>query len=246
MKKIVCVSLSLLFLASCSDEEFKDRPLDEVYNEAMDNMLQGYYVKAAKLFEDVERQYPYNEWAKKSQIMAGYCYYKGQKNEEAVAVLKNFTAMHPGHELSSYATYLVGLIHYARVKDPRRDHKGTEDAYNNLEIHIKRFPRSIYVKDAKERVDRLKELLAAKEIEVARQYQKEEAYVSALGRFQTVIQKHHDSKFVPEAYYRLIEVFVSFGDLERATEVSRLLEKNYPGTLWSDMASNLLKNSAEK
>ncbi len=245
MKKIVFTALSL-FLASCSDEGFKDRPLDEVYNEAMDSMVSGYYVKAAETFEDVERQYPYNSWAKKAQVMAGYCYYKSQRHEQAVAVLDNFSKMHPAHELTPYATYLIGLIHYERVKDPTRDHQTTEEAFKALDLHIKKFPRSVYAKDSKERISLLKELLAAKEIEVARQYQNEGSDISALGRFQTVIQKHRDSKYTPEAYYRIVEVFLSFGDAALANEAAMILEKNYPGTSWSNMAKDLVKSALEK
>ena len=244
MKKIVFFALSLL-LASCS--EIKDRPLDEVYNDAMDNLLDGYYIKAAETFEDVERQYPYNSWANKAQVMAGYCYYKhGERHEQAVAILDNFAKMHPAHELTPYATYLIGIIQYERVKDPTRDHKMTEAAFNAIDLHIKKFPKSVYVKDSKERISLLKELLAAKEIEVARQYQNEGAYVSALGRFQTVIQKHRDSKYTPEAYYRIVEVFLSFGDATLANEVTIMLEKNYPNTSWSNMARELVKSALEK
>ena len=72
MKKIICLILGL-FLVSCTQDSLDERPLDELYNEAMDNMLQGHYMKAANLFEAVEIQYPYNNWAKKAQIMQGYC-----------------------------------------------------------------------------------------------------------------------------------------------------------------------------
>lgn len=70
MKKIFSLFL-LLMTTSCSDDAFKDRPLDEIYNEAMDNMMDGYYVKAAQTFEEVERQYPYSSWSKRLKSWLG-------------------------------------------------------------------------------------------------------------------------------------------------------------------------------
>jgi outer membrane protein assembly factor BamD len=212
----------------------------------MDNMMDGYHVKAAQTFEEVERQYPYSSWAKKAQIMAGFCYYKGSKPEQAVAVLNTFASLHPGHELTPYATYLIGLIHYGRVRDPKRDHKITQEAFDALEQHVKRFPTSIYHKDAQERIVLLKSLLAAKEIEVARTYQKEGANVAALGRYQTVLNKHGDSIYSPEAYYRLVEVFLDFGDIDRANEMATLIAKRHPDSKWTKMSQDLVKSSPEK
>lgn len=245
MKKILSLFL-LLTITSCSDDAFKDRPLDEIYNEAMDNMMDGYYVKAAQTFEEVERQYPYSSWAKKAQIMAGYCYYKGSKAELAVSVLNQFTTMHPGHELTPYATYLIGLIHYGRVQDPKRDHKITQDALNALEQHTKRFSSSVYVQDSNDRIKLLKALLAAKEMDVARTYQQEKAYVSALGRYQTVLSKHTNSIYAPEAYYRLTELFLDFGDTDRAKEIINLAKAHNPDSKWTKMAGELIERTADK
>ncbi len=245
MKTIFSLFL-LLTITSCSDDLFKDRPLDEIYNEAMDNMMGGYYVKAAQTFEEVERQYPYSSWAKKAQIMAGYCYYKGSKAELAVSVLSQFASMHPGHELTPYSTYLIGLIHYGRVQDPKRDHKITQDALNALEQHTKRFSSSIYVNDSNDRIKLLKSLLAAKEMDVAKSYQQEKAYVAALGRYQTILNKHTDSIYAPEAYYRLTELFLDFGDTDRANEIIRLSKIRNPNSKWTKMANDLLERTANK
>ena len=62
----------LLLLNACSstDEPYVERPVDVLYNEAMDNLEAGDDKKAAKLFDEVERQHPYSSWATKAQLMA--------------------------------------------------------------------------------------------------------------------------------------------------------------------------------
>ena len=240
MRKILFLVLFLI-LAACTPKGFDDRPLEEMYSSAMDALLDGNYYTSSEIFEDIERQYPYSEWAKKAQIMAAYCYHKIRKYDQSIAILESFLKLHPVHELSSYANYLVGMNYYLRVSDPKRDGKFSEDALSSFEQMIKKYPNSIYVNNAKERILILKEVLASKEIEVGRSYQKEDSYLSALGRYQNIIQKHQGSEAVPEAYYRLAEILLDFGDVQRAEEALNLLEKLYPKSIWTTYGNKLMK-----
>ena len=92
----------------------------------------------------------------------------------------------------------------------------------------------------------LKALLAAKEMDVARTYQQEKAYVSALGRYQTVLSKHTNSIYAPEAYYRLTELFLDFGDTDRAKEIINLAKAHNPDSKWTKMAGELIERTADK
>src|SRR5438128_2565154 len=64
-------------LAGCSlwnkDEVVPDEPAEKLYNEGVFMMNQRQDWKAAaKKFEEVERQHPYSDWARKSLIMTAY------------------------------------------------------------------------------------------------------------------------------------------------------------------------------
>src|SRR3546814_7174562 len=61
----------LLGLAACSSDEppaYVEKPVEELYNGAMNAMQAGEYDEAARLFDEVERQHPYSEWAAKAQL----------------------------------------------------------------------------------------------------------------------------------------------------------------------------------
>src|SRR5205807_62741 len=50
-----------------------DEPAEKLYNEGVFLLNQRKsYAEAAKKFEEVERQHPYSEWARKSLIMTAY------------------------------------------------------------------------------------------------------------------------------------------------------------------------------
>ena len=54
-----------------------DEPADKLYNEGLFLLnSKKDYKDAAKRFEEVDRQHPYSEWARKSLIMTAYAYYR--------------------------------------------------------------------------------------------------------------------------------------------------------------------------
>ena len=75
------------FLAK--DDTFVDEPADKLYNEGLYLMNEKKDAKAAnKKFEEVDRQHPYSEWARKSLLMSAYSYYESRQYEEAVGAAK--------------------------------------------------------------------------------------------------------------------------------------------------------------
>src|SRR3546814_9501035 len=69
---------------------YVERPVEAIYNEAMDHMEAGWYKTAAELFDDVERQHPYSAWATKAQLMAAYANYLRDAYDEAVIGIDRF------------------------------------------------------------------------------------------------------------------------------------------------------------
>src|SRR5262252_9051454 len=58
------------------DDPVLDEPADRIYNEGLYLLNVKKDTKgAAKRFEEVDRQHPYSEWARKSLIMSAYAYY---------------------------------------------------------------------------------------------------------------------------------------------------------------------------
>ena len=74
------LSLVLFSCASNKDieTEYLERSLYQIYGSALDNLLSSDYEEASLEFEEVERQHPYSEWAKKAIIMSAYSSYKNR------------------------------------------------------------------------------------------------------------------------------------------------------------------------
>ncbi|MFN9001002.1 MAG: outer membrane protein assembly factor BamD, partial [Holosporales bacterium] len=202
-----------LGMSGCSDKEdpYKERPAEELYQEGMQSLKDKKFEKAAKAFDEVERQHPYSKWAPKAQLMAGYAYYEGQQYEKAIAAMESFVQLHPAHQDVPYALYMQGMCYYEQISPVERDQKITEMALSVFEDLVRRFPEASYSKDARFKIDLLRDNLAGKEMDVGRYYQKRGSYLSAMNRFRVVVEKFQTTQHVGEALYRLVEVYLALG-----------------------------------
>src|SRR5579871_3777415 len=88
-------------------------PADKLYNEGLfllNNKQQ--YEDAAKKFDEVDRQNPYSDWARKALLMSAYSYYQAQKYEDCINAAKRYVTLHPGSPDAAYAQYLIGSAYY--------------------------------------------------------------------------------------------------------------------------------------
>ena len=238
----VLLLLPLLVLAACSEkaEPYVERPVEDLYNSAMDLVETRSYVKAARQFEEVERQHPYSAWATKAQLMAAFGYYQANKYDEAISALDQFIELHPSHRDAPYAFYLKGLAYYEQIADVGRDQEITNRALRALDEVVRRFPDSRYARDARLKIDLTRNHLAGKEMEIGRYYLHQRQYIAAINRFKRVIEEYQTTEQVPEALLRLTEAYLSLGVRDEAQAAAAVLGYNYPGSDWYKEAHAIL------
>ncbi len=236
--------VAALTLAACGTDKPEEKPreaVDVLYNKAMDSLNEGNTKTAVEQFEEVQRQYPYADWAVRAQIMSAYASYKGRRYDEAVTTLDAFLHMHPSHERADYAYYLKALCYYEQISDVGRDQKVTQQALSALREVINRYPDSDYARDARIKLDLAYDHLAGKEMEVGRYYLTRDENLAALNRFKNVIEKYQTTSHVPEALLRLTEIYLRLGIREEAEKYASVLGYNFPGTPWYRDAYKILE-----
>jgi outer membrane protein assembly factor BamD len=236
--------LLLLGLAACGggnkQEAYIEKPVDDLYNQAMDQLVNEDYAKAAGTFGTVESQHPYSVWATKSQLMAIYASYANGKYDDAILAADRFIQLHPGSKDIAYAYYVKAICYYIQITDVGRDQKITELAVKALDDVVRRFPDSKYARDAKLKLDFTHDHLAGKEMEIGRYYLKRGEYLAAMNRFRRVIDNYQTTTHVPEALERLVECDVALGLNKEAQENAAVLGYNYPGSHWYEDAYALV------
>jgi outer membrane protein assembly factor BamD len=229
----VC-AIALALLAGCSSKKdsYVEKPVDQLYNAAMDDLDSGSYKAAAKAFDEVDQEHPNSTWATKAQLMSAYALYQGGKQDEAVIALDRFIQLHPAYKDTPYAYYLKALCYYEQIADVERDQKITAEALASLQEVVNRFPNGKYAKDARFKMDLVRDQLAGKDLAIGRFYEKQHQYLAAINRYRSVIEKYQTTTEVPEALHRLIECYEALGLTDEARKTAAVLGYNYPGSEW--------------
>jgi len=233
-RRLASALLLTLLVAACGNKDapYVERPVEELYNRAMDAMATSDWEVAAKGFDEVERQHPYSVWANKAQLMAAYSYYQKNMYTDAISSAERFIQLHPGSKETPYAYYLVAVSYYEQITDVGRDQKITQQALSALEEVVRRYPTSEYARDARLKIDLTRDHLAGKEMTIGRYYLRQNQQIAAINRFKTVIEKYQTTTHVPEALHRLAEAYMALGVLTEAQNVAAVLGYNYPGSEW--------------
>ena len=223
-----------LLVSACGDEDnfYVERPVEELYNGAMDDLLDESYTEAAQGFDEVERQHPYSVWATRAQIMAAYAYYRNNDYDESIISAGRFIKLHPGHRDVAYAYYLSAVSYYEQISDVGRDQNMTALALLSLEELVRRFPDTTYARDARLKIDLTRDHLAGKEMSIGRYYLTRENYVAAVNRFRRVIERFQTTSHVPEALHRVTESYLALGVPHEAQVAAAVLGFNFPGSEW--------------
>ena len=228
----VCGVLSACGANESEIAEYIERPVEQIYNEAFDELERGNFINAALQFDEVERQHPYSIWARRAMVMAAYTYYLQNKYDEAILTARRFITLYPGNKRAPYAFYLIAMCQYERISDVKRDQLITELAQQALVDVIRRYPESDYARDAILKLDLTSDHLAGKEMDVGRYYLKRGHYVAASVRFSNVIKNYTRTSHVPEALHRLTEVYLSLGVTNEAQNAAAVLGYNFPNSGW--------------
>lgn len=243
LNRFVLLALLCLPLAACATEDQKaekrlaaeiaeQEPVENLYNRAAKRLDDGVFFDAAKLFDEVDRQYPYSQWATRAQLMSGYAHYRNMRYDEAVMALDRFIELHPGDESISYAHYLRALCFYEQIVDVRRDQRTTELALENLQRVVDRFPDTVYARDAMLKIDLTRDHLAGKEMEIGRYYLQRNQHQAAINRFQRVVDQYQTTTHVAEALHRLVESYLALGIKAEAQKSAAVLGYNFPESRW--------------
>jgi len=224
------------------DDSPPDEPADKLYNEGVFLLNEEKnYKNAAKKFEEVDRQHPYSEWARKSLIMTAYAYYQARAYDDCITAARRYISLHPGSAEAPYAQFLIGSAYFDQIPDVTRDQSRTERAIAALEEVTRKYPSSEYAQAAKRKIEIGRDQLAAKEMEIGRVNQQKKNFIGAINRFKVVVTQYQTTRHVEEALLRLTECYMALGIVDEAQTAAAVLGHNFPQSPWYQDAYTLVK-----
>lgn len=237
----------LLLLSNCGTQEKKTTnslPTEEqailVYKEGLDALEKRDFFYASKKFSEAEILLPLSNWAAKSALMTGYCFYSINFYDEAVSTLKRFVKTYPASKDLDYANYLIAISFYEQILDEEKDIQPLLKSKEQIEFFIKEYPDTDYAIDLRFKLELVINQLAAKEISIARYYIKNEKWIAAINRLKVIVEKYDNTVFIEEALFRLVEIYYKLGLKEEAKATAALLGYNYNSSEWYSRSYKIL------
>ena len=228
-----------LLLAACGSgsKTAEELPLEtytaeQIYDRGEYELSRNRAEQAAGFFGEVERLYPYSDWAKRGLIMNAYAQHKAQNYEDSRAAAQRFLDVYPADEDAAYAQYLLALSYYDQIDEIGRDQGLTFQALQSLRGVIEGYPDSEYARSAILKFDLAFDHLAAKEMEIGRYYLKRDQFPAAINRFRVVVEDFQTTSHTAEALHRLVEAYLSLGLTNEARTAGAILGHNFRSTSW--------------
>ena len=244
MKKLLLIFLLFgsLFLNNCTKNEKieiikiqEDKIEDQMiraYQEGMTAFENRLYFDAAKKFNEAEILFPQSEWAPRSALMAAYAYYYDDYNNRAISELINFFKKYHDHPNTHYANYLLAMSYYNKIVDEKKDLEPLKNSKKQFEYIVENYPNTEFSLDSKFKLDLINEMIASKEMYIARHYIQKEKWIPAINRLKFIVTEYDNTIFIEEALHRLVEIYYKIGLEDESRKYAVLLGYNYPEGEW--------------
>jgi outer membrane protein assembly factor BamD len=195
---------------------------------------------AAFYFSEIERLYPYSDWARRALIMQAFSYHKDKDYPNSRSSAQRFIDFYPDDDDAAYAQYLLALSYYDQIDEVGRDQGLTFQALQSLRDVIETYPDSEYADSAILKFDLAFDHLAGKEMEIGRFYLRRDHYTAAINRFRVVVEQFQTTTHTAEALHRLVEAYLLLGLDAEAQTAGAILGHNYRSTDWYEDSYKLL------
>tara|TARA_B100000579_G_scaffold434554_1_gene455701 strand:- start:3538 stop:4377 length:840 start_codon:yes stop_codon:yes gene_type:complete len=242
MKNFLIIFLLSFVFLSCSQNSEKivkeikgdsiEQQMTEAYEAGVLALEKGDALFAAKKFNEAELLFPQSDWAPRSSLMAAYAYWSEGYYLNSVNELKRFLKLYPKHKSLDYAYYLLAINYYDSIVDEKKDLRPLTESQKYFNILIKEYPTTDYALDAKYKLELIQDILAAKEIYIARHYIKKQKWIAAINRLNVVVNEYDTTIYIEEALHRLVEIYFIIGLEDEAKKYAQTLGYNYQSSEW--------------
>jgi outer membrane protein assembly factor BamD len=249
------LATSIFLLTSCSNKEPKILQIKEVgldqqmigaYKEGLELLNDGQGLMAARKFNEAEILYPQSIWAPRASLMSAYSYYYFDSYIQAIQEIDRYLKKYPNHPNKDYAFYLKSISYYNQIADEKKDLGPIIEAKKNFIYVINNYPESEFAADAEYKLELIDEILASKEMYIARFYMEKEKWIPSINRFKKVVRDYDKSIYVEEALFRLVEIHYRIGLEDEAKKYAHLLGYNYQSSQWYENSYRIFNQKFKK
>jgi outer membrane protein assembly factor BamD len=240
----------LLLLSGCTTvvDFFRQRPqalppASELYAEGENQLNRSRYEDARTAFRKVVERHPQSSYAARSRFLIGEAFYREGQFDKAIKEFEGFMAFYPRHEIADLVQFRLSMSYYDQMKPVEQDQEITRKAMEAFKVLVREYPESRYAADALAKIDICRGRLAQKELWVASYYLNQGNPGAARQRLEKVVKEYPRTLVIPEALFRLAEVYAVDGRTDDSQLMFRQLADEYPYTEWGRRAVQRLQTA---
>jgi outer membrane protein assembly factor BamD len=255
MRLVGSLAAALVMFGGCSSSSGPDfdfaevASAEELYREGMEK-LDGKrrflfldttdYDGAIEAFQDVIDNYPYSEYAVRSELKIADAYYEQGLYEEALSYYRDFADLHPDNPKVSYTIYRAALAYHEQSFGAGRDQTATQKSLTQLDRLLTEYPQSEYAPKAERLWRDLRTRLARHAMQIGDFYMKRDEFQSAADRFRSVLNRYPGLGVDAEALYKLGLCYTKMNLDDEANRIFQVILDNYQGTDVARAAADLV------
>jgi outer membrane protein assembly factor BamD len=245
MQTLQKIALSLfiaLFLSACATksgfEKYENESIEQIFKGADTDLVKGDYKEAIERYESIQVLYPYGDYTQQTALNLLYVYYSDRQYDATVAAADRYIHLYPQGPSVDYAYYLKALSGYTRnigffegylpVNIAPRQITAFQEAFEDFNALVTRFPDSFYAPDARQHMIAIRNLLAQHDLEIANYYFVRKAYLAAAERGNEIVNKYQNAPQVADALVMMIKSYRALGLNTQAEQTLAILQLNYP------------------
>jgi outer membrane protein assembly factor BamD len=181
------------------NKDSKTQTAEGMTRQGLDEYNHGRYHGALEVFKKVKEQYPFSRYSMLAELkIADSNYYLGQY-DEARTLYKEFEKDHPTNEAIPYVLFQIGMTYTKQIGTIDRDPAGAAESIQAFSRLLRTFPQSPYTEEAKVRIKKARDFLAAHELYVATFYLRTGEDKNAASRLKYLLANFPDTKPAPKA-----------------------------------------------
>lgn len=240
----------LLLLSGCTTitDFFRQRPqalppASELYAEGEAQLSKGRYDEARAAFRKVAERHPQTSFAPRARFLVGEAFYRESQFDRAITEFEAFMAFYPRHQIADLVQFRLSMSYYDQMKPVEQDQEITRKAMEQFKVLVREYPESRYAADALAKIDICRGRMAQKELWVAAYYINQGNPGAARQRLEKVVKEYPRTLVIPEALFRLADVYSGDGRVEESQRIFRQLAGEYPYTEWGRRAAQRLQTA---
>ncbi len=181
----------LLILSACGSKK-AGVDVSELFANAQTAMQEKKYDKAIDLYSQIQRDFPFSDYALEAELSLADAYYLNKDYLDAASAYKLFHELHPRTEATSYVLFQTAMALSNVNNSVDRTVSEAEESIAYFEQVMTLYPNSNFAKQAPQEIIRVKTIIAERELYLARVFWNMGNKNAAYARYAYVAENFQD------------------------------------------------------